>query len=281
MCIQRKQEIEPSTAIQLLELPVLPAEGLLILPVTDLRITAASVAVCEIQSIEPAGLIRLVNCKLHLPEEILNSLAGALARRILRLGFENFHPGDQEHIMVFCARYLRNAQAQAGPASPEMSQSGADVEAAHNTCDASPRDLFHRPWSFQAVQNTGHGPLNNIWNSSWASSGGQLSVWQFQGAHFQMQSPECYQEMAVMPTSLLPQAMCYWVGKPSPGDVDFEECSSVVSTSVGDLSDLDTSGTGSEPETSYEVKNTFVHIPNRTRGVSTSRARSCDVGRVY
>jgi hypothetical protein len=35
MCIQRMQEMEPSTAIQLLELPVLPAEGLLLLPLTD------------------------------------------------------------------------------------------------------------------------------------------------------------------------------------------------------------------------------------------------------
>jgi hypothetical protein len=281
MCIQRKQEMEASTAIQLLELPVLPAEGLVLLPMTDLRITAASIVVRDIGSIEPAGLMRLVNCKLHVPEESLNSLVTALAGRILHLGFENFHPEDQEHIMAFCACYFRNVQARAELASLQRSQSEVDFQAAQNARVASPGELSHSPWTFQAVQNIGGGSLNNLSHSSWASSGGQLSVWKSQDAHFQTQSPECYQEMTFAPTILLPQAMCYSVDKLSPSDADCEECASVVSTSMGDLSDPDTSGTGSEPETSYEVKNTFVHIPKRKCSGSTSRARSLDVRGVH
>jgi hypothetical protein len=278
MCNQRQSEIEPSMAIQLLELSVLPDGPPLLM---DLQITAASIVLRDIQSIQPAGLMRLVNCKLQLPEESLNSLVGALTHRILCLGFKAFQPGDKEKIMEFCARYARNVQAQVGLASLESIQSEACFEAVQNTSDALLSDLSNSPWSWHAVQNIGVASPNDLSSSCGSNNFRQLSALQFQGAYFPAEWPEAeyYHSTAVTPTSLLPPAMCYFVGKPLQVDGDHEECSSVA-TSAGDSGNLNTSCTGSEPETMYEVKNTFVHIPTCKRGVRTSRARSLDVERV-
>jgi hypothetical protein len=293
--------MDPATAIQLLELHLLPpAVGLE--PLMDLLITAASVVVQEIQSLEPAGLMRLVNCELQLPEASLNSLVGALAHRILCPSFvsKTSHPENEKKIMAFCARYSWNAQVQVGLASLEGRHSEAGLpcvqstghaspsilfdsplpcQAAQNFGNAAPSSFYNSPWLLPAVQNQGNATPNDFCNSSWTSSCGQLNAWQFEGAHSLAQWPEYNQNIVVTTTGLPPQAMRYSSGKPSPTNAELEECSSVTSTSAGDSSVLDISE--SEQETGYVVRNTFVHIPMRKRSFGRSRARSLDVERAH
>lgn len=271
--------MELASAIQLLELSTLSAEGLPLL--MDLLITAASIAVRDIQSIQIAGLMKLVSYELQLPEESLNSLVGALAHRILRLGLKTFRPGDQEKIKAFCARYAWNVEVPAALVYLEQRHLDAGFQAVHSPDEVSPTgsNLSNSSWLFQAVQNTGDASPSHLSNSFWSSSCGELSAWQLQCAHVLAQWPE-YQTMDVTPGSVLPQTTWYSIDKLLPGDAEREECCSVASTSVGNPSDLGISSTDSEPEAVYEVKNTFVHIPTRKCSVDRSRARSLDVARV-
>jgi hypothetical protein len=268
----------------------------------DLLITAASIAVQNIQSLEPAGLMRLVNCELQLPEESLNSLVGSLAHRILRPGFvsQTSHPENEKKIKAFCARYSWNAQVQVALAALERRHSEASLpfvqstghassrilsnsrlpfQAAQNFGNAAPSSFYTSPWLLPAVQKQGNATPNDFSNSSWTSSCGQLDAWQFEGAHSLAQWPEYNQTMVVTTTGLLQQAMCYSSGMPSPTNAELEECSSVTSTSAGDSSVLDISE--SEQETGYAVRNTFVHVPMRKRSFGRSRARSLDVERAH